>query len=155
MERVLSDIVPDMIIHLGDCEDDTRDVSYMYHDIPLHSVYGNCDSHRTSPREKVVSAGDMHIYCTHGHQFNVKHDILKYAPDSDIVTVAKEMGAEIALFGHTHIPHLSFERGVHVLNPGSASTDKKQTNNRAPTFALIDIQKPNIICKILAINFNF
>lgn len=60
-------------------------------------------------------AKNIKILFSHGHTFGVKYSLDR------IYYKAKEIGAKIVLFGHTHCRYYSYEDGVHILNPGSAS----------------------------------
>ena len=39
-----------------------------------------------------------------------------------IILAAGSRGADIVLFGHTHLPHESYEDGLYIFNPGSISS---------------------------------
>lgn len=78
---------------------------------PLYAVRGNNDWMSTLPDDLLIELGGKRIYMTHGH--------LCVNPMS-LALRAKERGAQIALFGHTHIPQQEYAYGVMVLNPGSA-----------------------------------
>ncbi len=59
------------------------------------------------------------IFLTHGDLYGVKYgtERLGYA--------AEERGADIVLFGHTHIPHeeyISAQKPYYLFNPGSISS---------------------------------
>ena len=49
----------------------------------------------------------------HGHKYRVKLGIYS------LLLRAKELNADIALFGHTHEKLLEKEDGIIILNPGS------------------------------------
>ena len=55
----------------------------------------------------------MVIFYTHGHMYGVKYDL------DTLADAASARGAEVALFGHTHIPHAETRGGVFLFNPGS------------------------------------
>ena len=53
---------------------------------------------------------------THGHREMVKSGV------GHLVAEARRYGAQVALYGHTHIPDCHREEdGLWVLNPGAAS----------------------------------
>ena len=72
--------------------------------------------------DAVVHLGDhltleldgVRIFVTHGHLYGVKRDLTALAG------AAKDAGARLALFGHTHIQHLEERGGITLLNPGTA-----------------------------------
>ena len=53
------------------------------------------------------------IFYTHGHMYGVKYDL------DTLADAASARGAEVALFGHTHIPHAETRSKVFLFNPGS------------------------------------
>ncbi len=102
----------DMIFHLGDY---TRDADYIrtLTQKPVYSVRGNCDLNSTAEAELVLSVEGVKILLVHGHKQSVKSSLL------GLGLYAREKEAEVALFGHTHIPAEQFYDGVHLYNPGS------------------------------------
>ena len=100
----------DMVIHLGDGRRDAEDLSALL-DCPVVSVRGNCD-YDGKDIQLVQAEGHM-LFCTHGHLYDVGggHALLARA--------AEEAGADIVLYGHTHIPESSFHAGRWFINPGS------------------------------------
>ena len=57
----------------------------------------------------------VRFYLTHGHQHHVKQTL------SQLLRDARAEGAQVALYGHTHIPYLHREEdGLLVMNPGAA-----------------------------------
>lgn len=104
----------DMILHAGDCNADAEDIMYIYPEIPVKYVQGNNDFSRV-PTELMVEAQGHRIFMTHGHGYRVKYD----ADYDTLIKRAKELDADTVVFGHTHIPYCSMEKGVTVLNPGS------------------------------------
>lgn len=120
---------PDMIIHLGDHDRDAVAIQEKFPDIPLHSVCGNCDAAAIAPVEDTIEIGPVTAFITHGHMYDVRWgtDRLVYA--------AMEEKAEIAMYGHTHIPEHAMVGNVTVLNPGTAGQGKKLT------WALVSVQE--------------
>ena len=55
----------------------------------------------------------MVIFYTHGHMYGVKYDL------DTLAEAAAARGAEVALFGHTHIPLEEQHGTVLLFNPGS------------------------------------
>ena len=116
------------IIHAGDCVSDAEDLSYIYPTIPMYNVAGNNDFLSRLDTETLVTIGGVKIFITHGHGYRVKYE-------SDFRTLAAKaqlLGAEIAVFGHTHIANLSYFGGVTLLNPGSAGYSER--------YAIIEIE---------------
>ena len=53
------------------------------------------------------------VFYTHGHMYGVKYDL------DTLADAAAARGAEVALFGHSHIPHAEQRGNVFLFNPGS------------------------------------
>jgi hypothetical protein len=129
----------DMILHAGDCASDAEDLSYAYPHIPVHFVKGNNDFYSNAPAELLINAGGKRIFVTHGHLQRVKFDI----EFETLIEYAKERSADLAVFGHTHMPYEGFFSGVTLLNPGSI--------RYGGTYAICDIENEkirNTICTI-------
>ena len=112
MRRAVKLEKPDMIIHLGDHYSDAEELYDMFPSITFEMVKGNCDS-CLRPTEKLIEIEGKKIFMCHGHDYHVKSDCLtlQYA--------ALEKEAEIALYGHTHIPFYDRQGALHIMNPGS------------------------------------
>ena len=93
---------------------------------PIISVRGNCDPPLSDIHGVyTLSFGEYNIMLTHGHLFSVKSSLDTYAAH------AAECGADIALFGHTHIPldrylpagcevgGVTLKKPLRLFNPGS------------------------------------
>jgi len=130
--------VLDMIIHLGDNVDDISIIE-KYYKGRIINVKGNCDFSAITPYDRVEDIFGKRIFITHGHRYNVKEGLLK------LRYKALETGADIVLYGHTHIGKIDFEDGIWYINPGSAS----EPRDGDPSFAIIDIKgdsiEPNLI----------
>ncbi len=102
----------DMIFHLGDT---SRDADYIrtITDKPVCSVRGNCDLGSDAETELALSVEGVKILLVHGHKHNVKSSLL------GLGIFAQEQEANIALFGHTHVPTVQFWNGIQLCNPGS------------------------------------
>ena len=120
---------PDMIIFLGDGIRDFEEVTDMFPDIPAYAVKGNCDYFSMLKNSVTIEAEGAMIFATHGHLSYVKHD-----PELETLTSqAREAGADVALFGHTHRQHLSENYGVLLVNPGTAGFPNH------PNYAVLNI----------------
>lgn len=104
----------DLIIHLGDNVQDVEGIRE-YYKKKIINVRGNCDFGRKEPLELLEEVGGVKIFITHGHNYDVKYNMLK------LKYRAQELGADIVLFGHTHVSVIEYEEGIWFMNPGSAS----------------------------------
>ena len=94
---------PAAILFLGDGLRDLRvlEEHEAYRDIPVHAVAGNCDSFFSftggEPTCRLVPMRGHRIFMTHGHLYGVRGGIGAAAAN------AREQGADILLYGHTHV----------------------------------------------------
>jgi len=115
----------EQILHCGDfCADHKRK--------PFSGmllVRGNGDTAKAVPTERQVNWRDLRIFQTHGHLYGVKSSLLR------LHYRAEETGANVVLFGHSHIPVCGVERGILFLNPGSLKTPRVFDK---PTYAIVE-----------------
>ena len=104
----------DVLIHLGDNVEDIPTIQ-KYYKGKIINVKGNCDFSTNVPNDRVEEICGKRIFITHGHRYSVKENLSK------LRYKALETGAEIVLYGHTHIAQIDFEEGIWYINPGSAS----------------------------------
>ncbi|MCI9420652.1 MAG: metallophosphoesterase [Eubacterium sp.] len=105
---------------------------------PTYIVRGNCDWSSRAPAFQVVKLHGHSVALTHGHRQHVNSgvDMLKYW--------AMEQGADIVLYGHTHVPFLEQSSTLTVLNPGSISRPRQ--SGFVPTYAVIEFAEDGEIC---------
>ena len=102
------------LIFLGDGERDLDTVESYFFCLPnVIKVAGNCDFSSSLPLLRVVTLGGKKIYCTHGHAEHVK-----YGTD-ELLLRARQEGADIVLYGHTHTGVTCYDDGLYIMNPGS------------------------------------
>lgn len=129
-----------LIIHLGDYFRDAQKLSSMFPDIPIEYIYGNSDFMiEDVPAEKILEVDGKRIFITHGHRYSVKWDYDK------LYKKAEEMNVDVLLFGHTHIPDLIEKDRYCVLNPGSTSDPRDDSNE---SYAIIDIESGKVEPKL-------
>ena len=130
--EVLERVKPiDMLIHCGDL-DGLDDYISGFVSCPIEMVRGNCDFCSPLPVETIAVVKSHKIFVTHGHMYGVKSGL------QNLVNRAKDKGADIALYGHTHMPLLTEMDGVTILNPGSLSEPRQV--GRKHSFAIIEIE---------------
>ncbi|MCR5758181.1 MAG: metallophosphoesterase [Selenomonas sp.] len=95
-------------------------------------VAGNNDwpGGRLPDYETVDIAGHT-IFLTHGHLFGVNFGLQK------LVQAATDVGADIAVYGHTHLAVEQLVDDVLVLNPGSIARPRDAKNG---SFMVVDLQ---------------
>jgi putative phosphoesterase len=113
------------------------------------AVKGNCDmfplfsnENNEFSEERSLIFGNYHILMMHGHTRGVKGGI------ENALLYAYSRGADILLFGHTHIPFekyfpagsvvdgVTLERPMYAFNPGSLGES---------SFGYIEIRKKDIL----------
>lgn len=127
----------DMIIHAGDHWSDARELEDIFKNIPVKYVRGNCDF-SLAPLEELIEIGEKKIFVTHGHMYNVKQEHDRY---ETIKKRGLELGADVVVFGHTHIPFNQNFGNITIINPGSV----KYTRN----YGIIEIDNDKIGTAIL------
>lgn len=130
-EKLINDA--DVIIHLGDNEEDA-DILEKNFKGKVISVRGNCDFSSFAPIERLEEFGGKRIFITHGHKYDVKYSLLK------LKYRAKEVEADIVLYGHTHQKNEIYEEGIWFINPGSASLPRDSSKS----IAIIELEEGNI-----------
>lgn len=119
------------IVHLGDGERDMEPHLYSHPNKTIIQIGGNCDFSSFNPSAQLFIAEGKRILATHGHPYYVKSGL------TSLYLAAREKEAEIALYGHTHIPHLEIYNGITFLNPGSLADGN---------YATIDITSKGMEC---------
>lgn len=116
MRSSIEKLQPDVIVHLGDHYDDGTVIAEENPRIRLYQVPGNCDRFLMSgwqPNIMCCSIGGLLCYMTHGHMHGVK------SGESHLLSAAREAGAKIVMYGHTHEPVCRQDGDLLVINPGS------------------------------------
>ena len=125
---------PDHVLHLGDCIRDAWRLQERFPALPMDAVPGNCDwgVDAQAERERLLELGGVRLLMMHGHTRHVKLGHLAAC------YVARELGAQVLLFGHTHRPLVDFDGQLWVLNPGSVRDQG--------TCGIITIAPEKLIC---------
>lgn len=101
------------VVFLGDGVRDVEELEWDYPDRRFYCVRGNCDFGSFLPAEGMIPLGGMNFYYTHGHLHGVKTGLELLAEQ------AQQMGAQVALYGHTHRARLEKWDELVLFNPGS------------------------------------
>ena len=133
----------DLVIHLGDYFRDAVKLSGMFPEIPFEYICGNCDFMTNGvPAEKLLEICGKKIFITHGHRYSVKWGY------ENLFRKAEEQQADILLFGHTHVPEIIRKDGYIVLNPGSTSDPRGDSDG---SFAIVEIHDGKVSARICSI----
>ncbi len=126
----------DAFIFLGDGLIGANSVFEKYPNVPHISVKGNCDQLFINEREEaVIDIGGVKILCMHGHKYDVKSSLLWAGYR------AKEVGASLLLFGHTHSKLELRRDDLIYFNPGTIGKGYPQC-----TYGVIEIVGDHIVC---------
>ena len=138
LKKVVERVSPiDMLIHLGDFESGEERIKKLVN-CEVHMVPGNNDYAPHLEKDKLLTLGKNHrVFLTHGHKYGVH-----YGPYG-LYDKAKDNNCNVVLYGHTHIPKISYIENVTIVNPGSISFPRQ--NYTQPTFLIIEIDKKNEI----------
>ncbi len=74
-------------------------------------VCGNCDMYGDD--DNFITINDINFYITHGHIYKVKYQM------GSLYLRAKEVGADIVIFGHTHKEFYDVYNNITFINPGA------------------------------------
>ncbi len=129
------------VFFLGDNVRDIENVKTYHPDRIFHIVHGNCDYGNMYPSIDTVTLGGKKIVFTHGHNFAVK------SGSSALISKARKAGADIVLYGHTHIAKSEYVDGIYAINPSSISHSREGSNS----YAVIDILENGIMPIIVKI----
>jgi putative phosphoesterase len=97
------------------------------------AVRGNGDAENL-PSSGILEFADHRFFLTHGHLYRVHNGY------DTLISSAKSMGADAALFGHTHVPLKKQAGTMLLLNPGSLGRPR---SSAGPTFATIECPPVN------------
>lgn len=132
----------EIALHAGDGAAAFLNLSSRYERTAFFAVRGNCDRwgnmlpSSVASDEEVLNFEGHRILLTHGDFYGVKS-----SPYS-LIPVARKLGAEIAVFGHTHeaydkyFPEENGKAPVRLFNPGAANEGY---------YGIIEIREKNIL----------
>lgn len=143
LDAIAAEDGADACFFLGDGSGDPEALQEAFPQLPLYAVQGNCDPASFEPYDGLAPFGAVLFFYTHGHTFSVKDglDLLWWT--------ARRRSADVALFGHTHVPYYEFRNGIHLFNPGSVSMPRFGTpsygritiTEKVPQFEIVKLEK--------------
>ena len=127
---------PSLWLHAGDNAEDATYLGLLT-DVQIENVAGNTDwPDGKTPYDHVVEVLGHRIFLTHGHMYGVK------ATRAMLSRTAEEVGADIAIYGHTHVLSIEVEETdtgeVLILNPGSVSEPR---DGKPPVCMVLEINE--------------
>jgi putative phosphoesterase len=92
-------------------------------------VRGNNDFGFSTPETAVMEYADNYFFLCHGHRHSL------YGGFHSLVAAASNNGANVVLYGHSHIPNVRTMDGILLVNPGSVGRPRSRVG---ATFAVIE-----------------
>lgn len=129
----------EVVIFCGDGYSDFEEVKKNFPDKMFIGVRGNCDWSCPLPNNEIRTIEGKKFYICHGHVEGVKFGI------SGLKSAARQNGADIALYGHTHMPDIEYDGDLQIMNPGSLQ-------RFSCSYGLIDIQKGQVLMNTASFN---
>ncbi|XOQ43174.1 MAG: Phosphoesterase [Clostridium sp.] len=126
----------EVVIHLGDGEEEAAEAKANFPDRMFLMVRGNCDWGSTLPTEGLTTLAGKNIFYTHGYTYNVKYEMYS------AISAARGQKADILLFGHTHVAMTEYRDGLYIMNPGSL-------HGSSGTYGILDITPAGVVTSIL------
>ena len=81
---------------------------------------------------RLIEIGEHKAFITHGNRYGGELGI------PTMKDIAKENGADIVMFGHSHKPVIDTKSDIVVLNPGSISRPRQ--DGFRPTYLVMNIE---------------
>lgn len=122
----------DYLIHCGDSELEPDAVELE----DFYTVAGNCDYDQRYTNEQLIKIDQLTFYVTHGHLLGVKTDLTRLSMR------AKEAGADVICFGHTHLAGTLQKEQQLFINPGSIRLPRRREEK---TYAVMEWEKTDDI----------
>jgi len=129
----------DLILHAGDIEELTV-LDELKKIAPVKAVNGNCDYHPELNDFEVIKIENIKIGLTHG-------TVYPKGDTQQLYYLAKELGVDVLISGHTHRSLIKQVNDVLLLNPGSPT----QPRSTEASIMLIKIENSNLEAKIIKI----
>lgn len=110
----------EMWLHAGDyCTDGNSLAEFT--GLPVIASAGNCDGRSALAKiDEFIESGNRKIWLTHGHRYGVKYGL------TELIYWGKQFEANIIIYGHTHIPDITWQDNMMIINPGSAGEPRNR-----------------------------
>lgn len=124
----------DMFLHCGDICGDEELLKNRTGVAAVQIVAGNMDFNGYSPAYRLVDLPYKHLaFMTHGHRYGVNYGTEMLEDE------AASVAADIALYGHTHVPEIHKKNGLWVMNPGSLAYPRQR--DRRCSYGVIELEE--------------
>jgi len=92
-------------------------------------VSGNNDYGIPMPDSLTFDYAEHRFFICHGHRYSL------YSGYHTLAAAARNNNADVALFGHSHVPYNKTTNGIKLINPGSVGRPRSRAG---ATFAVIE-----------------
>lgn len=146
----------DLVLHAGDVGE-LRVLDDLSRIAPVIAVHGNDESPEATsalPYRQLITAAGHRILLAHGHFTDPILEAAQRADDNwktsfaRWASVAHEHGADVMVYGHSHIPGVTQQAGVTLINAGalaSANIATKQAIKTVARVTLLPKQQPTVV----------
>jgi putative phosphoesterase len=136
----------DFILHAGDVGE-LWVLDQLSRIAPVFAVHGNDDtpeSQRELPYQHVIVINGQRILLTHSHYPERWAEMASRKDDAwdrkleRRANMAKRVGANIMIYGHTHVPMVKLHDGVLLINPGALASGNYLSKQVLRSVAILD-----------------
>ena len=127
------------VFYLGDGVEAVDEMKIFYPDKTFYIVSGNCDWNSAYPSYGEAVIEGVKIIYTHGHRHNAKYGTER------LYETARNVGATLVLYGHTHAAKEEYRDDVYIINPGALSGPREGREG----YAVVDISSAGIMPSLL------
>ncbi len=138
-EALLAQPLAKHVFFLGDGARALEPLVEEFSDRTFYFVRGNCDAFADYPDANLAKVGGITVFYTHGHLYG--------ADEEKMALTARLRGADLLLYGHTHVPRAGYVEGLHIVNPGSIARSRQGANS----YAVIDVEPTGLMPVIIRI----
>lgn len=142
----------DMVLHAGDVGE-LWVVDALSTIAPVVAVHGNDDTGEATaalPYSQVVSVGGLRILLTHAHYPNRLQEMASRRDDAwgpkleRRATIGRAAGAQVIVFGHTHVPMTLAYDGVLLVNPGALASGNNLSRQTRYSAAILFVRDDGV-----------
>ena len=113
-QAVLAVGAVDLWLHAGDYSQDAFYIAELTGK-KVVAVSGNCDGNSGAKIDEFIDADEKKVWLTHGHRYRAKER------GGELAWWAEQYGADIVVYGHSHIPDITWDGNILLFNPGSTT----------------------------------
>jgi uncharacterized protein len=137
----------DLILHAGDVGE-LSVLDELSHMAPVVAVHGNDETQEATaalPYQQLICLAGQRVLVCHSHQQDRTAEMASGLSDDwepklqRRADQARQHGASIYVFGHTHIPMARQIRGVLMVNPGAVASANALCRQTVQSVALLEI----------------